>query len=150
MPMAVDDFVLQTEARVDVGILAVAVRRLVQVHVVEVDRVVRDAVEVLRREVEEWFLQQHFAADPVLRRRERVHPRDDARDVVAVVHVLHELRDALGRRHDALELDGVREMAARIELVDNILRIARHVLQLLFAIEELAARDEPEFIFWGV
>ena len=145
-PPAVDDLVLEAEAGVEVAVFAVAVRALVQVHIVEINRVVGDAVEVLRREVQQRLLQQHRAADPILRGGEGVHPGDDARDLVVVIDVFHELRDAVRRRHDALADDLVRQLAALVELVGDGLRVARDVSELLLAVEELRAGDEPEFI----
>ena len=101
-PPAVDNLVVETEASIEVAVLAITVCALIEVHVVEVDRVVRNLVEVLRREVQQRLLQELRAANPVLRRGERVHPGDDACDIVVVVDLLHELRDTVSRRHDAL------------------------------------------------
>ena len=101
-PPAVDNLVVETEAGIEVAVLAITVCALIEVHVVEVDRVVRNLVEVLRREVQQRLLQELRAANPVLRRGERVHPGDDACDIVVVVDLLHELRDTVSRRHDAL------------------------------------------------
>ena len=145
-PPAVDDLVVEAEASVEITVLAVAVCALVEVHVVEVDRVIRDLVEVLRRKVQQRLLQELRAADPVLRRGEGVHPGDDACDVVIVVDILHELRNAVSRRHDALELDRVRELATLIELLDDVFRIAGNVLELLLTIEELGTSDKPELV----
>ena len=75
-----------------------------------------------------------------------MHPRHDACDVILIVDFFHEFRDAVGRRHDAFEDNGVRELAARVELFDDVFGVAGDVLELLLAIEVLAAGDEPEFI----
>ena len=145
-PPAVDDLVVEAKASIEVAVLAVAVCALVEVHVVEVDRVIRNLVEVLRRKVQQRLLQELRAANPVLCRGERVHPGDDACDIVVVIDVLHELRDAVCRRHDALELDRVRELAALIELLDDVFRIAGDITELLLTIEELRTSDKPEFV----
>ena len=147
-PVAVYDFVLQIQAGVDVAVFAVAVRALVEVHVIEVDRIVGDVVQILRCQMEKRFLQEHSAANPVFRRREGMHPGDDAGYVVVVVYVLHELRNAVGRRHDAFVYDLIGQLAAGIELVDHIFRIAVYVAELFFAIQILAAGDKPKFIIF--
>ena len=119
---------------------------LVEVHVVEVNRIIRNLVEVLRCKVQQRLLQELRAANPVLGWGERMHPRDDAGNIVVVVDIFHELRDAIGRRHDALKFNRVRQLAALIELLDNIFSIAGNVFELFFAIEELRTGDKPEFV----
>ena len=82
------------EARLDVPELAVAVRGLVEVHEVEVDVGPRQLDVRLRVQVQERLLQRVESGDPHLRGAERVHPRDDADDVVARVDLEGEAADA--------------------------------------------------------
>jgi hypothetical protein len=104
--VANDDFARQTHAGVDEPGLAVAVGRLVEVHEVHVDRVPRQLGVELRVQVRERLLQDVEAADPHLRRREGVHPQDQARAIGVGIRVQTEARDLVGSRQQRLE-DGL-------------------------------------------
>ena len=119
---------------------------LVQIHVVKVDGIVGDILTILGSQVQQRLLQEHRAANPVLGRGEGMHPGDDACHFLVVVHVLHELGDALSRGHNPLadHLEG--QLAAGVQLVHDIFRIPGHTLQRLLTIEELAASHKPKFI----
>src|SRR5690606_9617023 len=77
LPVSDDDLVLLVQTSIDEAVLTVAVRRLVQVHEVHVDRRPWDALVVLSSQVKQRLLQQLRATDPHLRWRERMHPSDD-------------------------------------------------------------------------
>ena len=83
----------------EVSELPVAVCRLVQVHEVHVDLGPREIAVVLRVQVEEGLAQQRQPADPHLRRRERVHPRDQADARFRCVRLEAQPADRLGARH---------------------------------------------------
>ncbi len=78
LPMADDRLARQAQARADVAEFAAAVRGLVEVHEVHVDVVPWDIAVELGVEVGERLAEDLQAFDPHFRRRERVHPRDDA------------------------------------------------------------------------
>src|ERR1700728_4855638 len=71
-PMADDDLTRDTHAGVDETRLPVAVRRLVQVHEVHVDRIPREITTELGVEMDERLLKRIQPAYPHLRRRKRV------------------------------------------------------------------------------
>ena len=145
-PEAVDHLVMDAQAGVDVAVLAVTMRALVQVHIVKINGCIGYVVQILRREMQQRLLQQLRAANPVLGRRKGVHPGDHTRHLVVVVYILHELRNAICRRHDALADDLIRKPAAGIELCHHILSVPGNIPELFLTIQVLAASDKPEFI----
>ena len=145
-PETVDNLVLEVQAGVQVSVLAVAMSALIEVHIVKVDSVIGNILTVLGSQMQERLLQQHRAANPVLGRREGVHPGDDTSHFLVIVHILHELGDAVSGGHDPFAHYLVGQLAALIELLDNVFRITGHILQLLLTIEELAAGHKPKFI----
>ena len=92
LPMADDHFARLPQPRADVAELAVAVRRLVQVHEVHVDRVPGQIAIELRMQMGQRLLQRLEARDPHLRRRKRVHPADHADAAVAALASRHAWR----------------------------------------------------------
>ena len=96
-PVADDDLAVEAHARVDETRLAVAVRRLVEVHEVHVDRRPRQVAIELRVQMQERLLQGVEPADPHLRRREGVHPEDQAGAVGVGIRLQAELGDLVGR-----------------------------------------------------
>ena len=78
LPVAGDGLAGQPESGLDVGELAVAVGGLVQVHEVHVDLAPGEIAVELGVEMEKRLPQSLQAGDPHPRRRERVHPGDDA------------------------------------------------------------------------
>ena len=78
LPMADDHFPRLVQPRADVAELAVAVRRLVEVHEVHVDRVPRQITIELRVQMGQGLFQRLQSRDPHLGGRKRVHPADHA------------------------------------------------------------------------
>ena len=122
-PVAVNDLVALVKSRVDVGILTITMSRLIQVHVVKVDRIIWNIVQILRSQVQQRLLQQARTANPVFGWRESVHPGNYPGNLVIVVGILHKLRNAFCRGHDALKDDWVRQVARSIQFIDNVLGI---------------------------
>ena len=84
-PVADHHFAAETEARVDEPGLAVSVGRLVQVHEIHVNGLPRQVAIELGVEVKKGLLERSEAADPHLRGREGVHPKNEAGAVVVGV-----------------------------------------------------------------
>ena len=99
-------------------------RTLVEVHVVKINRIIRNVVEILRSQMQQRFLQELRAANPVFSRREGMHPGDYTSNFIMIIDFLHEVRDALSRRHNALANHFIRQLAAGIELFRHIFHIA--------------------------
>ena len=95
----------QAQAREDVGVFAVTVRRLVQVHEVHVDALPGDLDISLGRQVQQGLAQDLEAADPHLRGAEGVHPGDDAEDAVIRAGLEHRSLDGVGVLQDGLPYD---------------------------------------------
>ena len=76
--VACNDLALDAEPCADEPELAVAVRRLVEVHEVHVDAVVGELLVELRVQMEHWLFQGFQRSYPHLGRRECVHPHDNA------------------------------------------------------------------------
>ena len=131
-------------AREGVRVLTVAVRRLVEVHEVEVDGVPRQLDVRLRVQVQQRLGQGVQAGDPHLRGAERVHPRDDAEHVVAAVGLEHRAADGGGVLEDGLPDDVRRDRVGGVEQARDLLRLLGYLAQGLLAVEVLAAGEEPD------
>ena len=128
----------------DVGELAVTMGRLVEVHEVEVDLAPGQAVVGLGVQVQQRLLQGIEPADPHLGRREGVHPRDHADDLVGAVGLEREALDRVALLEHRLPDDRDRDVAAGPEGRRDLLRLLRHLGEGLGAVEVLAAREEPD------
>ena len=127
----------------DVGVLAVTVSCLVEVHEVKVDTAPRQFHVGLGVEVEQWLRDHVEACDPHLGGAEGVHPGDNAEHLVVSVCLKEEAPDRVGTRQDGLPHDLDRDVARGVEDVDNALRLRRHLGESLGAVELLAAGGEP-------
>ena len=144
-PMADDDLAGEAHARMDETRLAIAVRRLVQVHEIHVDRAPRQVAIELRVEMQERLLKGVEPADPHLRRRERVHPENEAGAIVVRIRLHAEFRDLVGRGQERLE-DGFQRQFRRVgERAGDVARIGGDPLQGTRAVEMLGAANEPDF-----
>src|SRR3954470_12058608 len=76
LPKPNDYLPVQAHSARKEGELAIAMRRLVQVHEIHVDSRPRQILIELSVQVDERLLQGLEAADPHLCRRKRMHPRD--------------------------------------------------------------------------
>ncbi len=132
------------EARRDVRVLPVAVRRLVEVHEVEVDRVPRQLDVRLRVQVQERLAELVEARDPHLRGAERVHPRHDAQHAVVRVGVEHRAPDRVGVLEHGLPDHGRRDVRRRVEEARDLLRLLGDLPQRLLSVQVLAAGEEPD------
>ena len=124
--------------------LAVAVGRLVEVHEVHVDLCPRKLAVELGVEVQERLLQGGEPGDPHPRRRERVHPDDEADARIGAVRLETERADRLGGRHDGLVDDPDRHRRRGIERRRDLRSMHVDLGDRLVPVEVLAARDEPE------
>lgn len=104
-PVADDHLSTETQARVDEARLAVAVRRLIEVHEIHVDGSPRQVAVELGVKMEEGLFQQRQPAYPHLRGRKRVHPHHESRAVGCRIGVDADLRDFVRRRKQGLELE---------------------------------------------
>ena len=129
------------QARLDVPELPVAVGGLVEVHEVEVDLAPRQFDVGLRVEVQQRLLQRVEATDPHLGGAEGVHPGDDPDDLVPRVHVEGEATDAVGILEHGFPHDADGELR---KPGDDGLGLLGDLTEGLFAVEVLAAGDEPD------
>jgi hypothetical protein len=90
--------------------LPVAVRGLVQIHEVHVDRVPREVTIELGVEMRERLLKRVQPAHPHFRWRKRVHPQDEAGAVRIGVRVKAKLGDFVRSRQQGLEFGLQREL----------------------------------------
>ena len=102
-PMAHDDFAGQTHARVHEARLPVAMRRLVQVHEVHVDRVPGKVTIELGMEMRERLMKPVQPAHPHFRRRKCMHPKNEPGAVGVGIRVKAKLDDLIRRRQQRLE-----------------------------------------------
>ena len=134
----------QAQAREDVRVFAVPVRRLVQVHEVHVDAVPGDLDIGLGRQVQQGLAQDLEASDPHLRGAERVHPRDDAEDAVVRAGLEHRSLDGVGILQDGLPYDRRRHQVRFVEQAHNLAGLLGDLRQRFLAVQVLAAGDEPD------
>ena len=104
---------LDAHAGLDERELAVAVGGLVQVHEVHVDGRPRQRLVGLGVQVQQRLAERLEPADPHLRRREGVHPRDHADAAVVVAGVEAGPADGVGGGQDRLEDDADRQRRRR-------------------------------------
>ena len=143
-PMADDDLARETHAGVDEARLPVAVRRLVQVHEVHVDRVPGQITTELGMEMDERLLKRVQPAHPHLRRRKRVHPEDEAGAVRVGIRLKAKLGDFVRRGQQGLELGLERELRRGRKRARDLLRVRRDLLERPRAVEMLRAANEPD------
>ena len=142
--MADNDFACETHAGVDEARLPVAVRRLVQVHEVHVDRVPGQVTTELGMEMDERLLQRVQPAHPHFRGRKRVHPEDQPGAVRIGVRVEAKLGDFIRRRQQGLEAGLERELGRVRKRARDLLRVRRDLPERPRAVEMLRAADEPD------
>jgi hypothetical protein len=124
--------------------LAVAVRRLVEVHEVHVDGLPRDVAVPLGVQVQERLLQRVETLDPHLRRGEGVHPPDQPDARVVGVRLEHDPSDRVGRREHRLPDDGHGDPVVAVDHGRDLARLRRDLRERLVAVEGLAAGQEPD------
>ena len=127
-PMADDDLARETHAGVDEARLPVAVRGLVQVHEVHVDRVPGQVTIELGVKMDERLLKRVQPAHPHFRGRKRVHPKDEAGAVRIGVRVEAKLGDFVRRRQQGLEFGLERELGRGRKRARDLLRVRRDLL----------------------
>ncbi|MNG11493.1 hypothetical protein D3C84_950400 [compost metagenome] len=113
-PVTYNDFILFFQSSIDEAVFAIAVSSLVQVHEVHINRCPRNAFIVLSCEVKQWFLQQFCTANPHFCRGERMHPSDNARYFITVVHFFHNVGNFIGTNSQVLQDNWIREHTAII------------------------------------
>ena len=129
----------------DVGILAVAMGTLVEVHEVHVDGVVGNLLVVLCVQMEQGLAQDLQAVNPHLGRGEGVHPGDDADTALVRIGCGHHLGHLMGVVGGAL-VDHLHGQPARlVEAFHHFLGMAVHLHYGITAIQELCARYKPHF-----
>ena len=144
-PMADDDFAVQAHARMQEPRLAVAMRGLVEVHEVHVDRRPGQVAIELRVQVQERLFQRIEAADPHFGRREGVHPEDQAGAILVRIRLHAELRDFVGRGQERLEHDFERQFRRVRQAARHSVSVGRHLLQRSRPVEMLRAANKPDF-----
>ena len=136
------DLAGHAEAGLDVAELAVAVRRLVEVHEVHVDLRPRQRHVGLRVQMEQGFAQRLQAADPHLRGREGVHPGDHADAFVGRGGVEAGAPDGVGRgQHGPPDQADAERRAERLR---DLARLVLDLAQRLLPVQRLAAGEEPD------
>lgn len=146
-PVADDDLAVEAHAAVDKSGLAVAVRRLVQVHEIHVDLLVGDLAVVLGGKMAVGLLQIHKAVDPHLAGTEGVAPGDDARTAGVVVGLAHHVGNLLvGLGRDLVD-HPAGQIARGVQQIRHLGGTAGHGLQHLGSVQKLTAHHKPEFIF---
>ena len=146
LPEAKDDLVVPAHAGEDVPELALAMGRLVLVHEVHVDGVVRDLLVVLRRELAQRLAEVAQARDVVLGRGEGVRPGDDAGALGVHVGLVESGLDHVGREQVGLEHDLEGHLVGRVERGDDLGGVLGDVLEHLVAVEVLGAGAEIEAV----
>ena len=144
-PVSDHDLAAEPHARVDEPGLAVAVRRLVQVHEVHVDRGPGQVPVELRMQVDEGLLEDVQAADPHLGRRERVHPENQPGAILVGVRLLAQFDDLIRGGEQRLVHDLERQFRRSVEPAGDIARVGGDLLQRPGAIEVLRSAHEPDF-----
>ena len=141
-----DDLVVLAQAGDDIAELPVAVRRLVFVHEVHVDGVVRQLFVVLGRKVAHGLLQHGKPLNPHFRGRESVAPGDDADAVVVRVDLL-DRRDDLVRALAGSEVfDG--NGHALVHIVRHLLGVLRNMFENVRAVQRLGTcQPINDFLF---
>ena len=145
LPITHDNFAADTHTGADVSELAVAMSRLVEVHKVHVHRVPRNFAVELRMQMEERFLELLQSVNPHLRRREGVHPCDDADTLLVVVGSLHDGFHFFGRVGRTLidYFDG--EVAAVVQPLDHFITMSVHGDDRIATVQQLCTCNEPYF-----
>ena len=135
-------FMANSELCQDEAVLAVTMCRLIQVHEVHVNGIVRQLLVGLRVKVQKRLLKQLKPLDPHFRRGKCMHPGDDA-DAVVVNHDLFHILDAdLGRLNGRQKLDPDHVPQLLIQEIDHLLAVLPDGLKALSSIKILASRDK--------
>ena len=122
--------------------LAVTVRRLIQVHEVHVNGIIRQLLVGLRVKMQERLLKKLKSLDPHFRRGKCMHPGDNA-DAVIVDHNLFHILDAdLRRLNGRQKLDPDHIPQLLIQKICHLLAVFPDGLKALSAIKILASRDK--------
>ena len=137
LPVAHDDLALNAHAGHDVAVLAVAVCGLVLVHVVHVDGVIGDLLQILRVQVAQGLPVLLKAEDPGLCRGEGVHPGDHACAVLIGIGIVECLADQGVVDQGGLPDDLVGQNAGSVHELDHLLGVRRHVAQALISVQVL-------------
>jgi hypothetical protein len=132
------------EPGLDVPELPVAVRGLVEVHEVHVDRRPRQRGVGLGVQVQQRLAQRVQPGDPHLRRGEGVHPGDDADAGRVGVGLEHRAADRAGVGEHRLPDHPDRAPAGLVERGGDPLGLLGDLLQGLLAVQPLAAGEEPD------
>jgi hypothetical protein len=133
-------------SRLDVAELPVAVGGLVEVHKVEVDLAPGQFDVGLRVQVEEGLLQRVESADPHLRGAERVHPRDDADNLVLGVCLERQTANRVAVLEHGLPHHGHRHVTRCAKGGRDCLRLLGYLLEGLRTVEVLAAGEKPNLV----
>ena len=136
------------QTRHNVAKFAVAVGALIEIHEIHVDLRPWNLRIKLRMKVENRLVQQFETANPHLRRRKRVHPKNDAHALFRLVRLAKLLRDFFGRLYRAAIDSFARDAPTRVKTIDDNLRMSVDLTERLVAIERLRAGKKPNFIFF--
>ena len=150
LPVADHRLAGDPEAGLDEPELAVPVGRLVQVHEVHVDVAPGQVLVELGVQMEERHPQCREPADPHPRRRECVHPGDDADTRGRGVGVSRRGGDPVGRLHDRPVDDPDGDRRRGVQRLDDPLGVGRDLAKRLLAVEVLTTGEEPdlELVQW--
>jgi len=146
-PVADDHLAVEAQAADHEPVLAVAMRRLVEVHEVHVNGGPGDVLVELGVEVGHRLLQGLQPRDPVLGRGEGMHPGDHAGAVRRGVGRQAYIVDLFRRGQHRLIDDAGGDGGGAVQRAGDGLRVLGNLLQHLRAIERLAADQEPDFVF---
>ena len=148
LPVAHDDLPLDAHAGHDVAVLTVAVGGLVLIHVVHVDGVVGDLLQILGVQVAQGLFVLLKAEDPGLGRGEGVHPGDHARTVLIAVRLVEGSADRSIVDQGGLPHDFVGQDAGSVHVSDHLSGMFRNVAQALIAVQILGTCAKPEAIIF--
>ena len=122
--------------------LAVTVRRLIQVHEVHVNGIIRQLLVGLRVKMQERLLKKLKSLDPHFRRGKCMHPGDNANAVIVDHNLFHILDADLRRLNGRQKLDPDHIPQLLIQKICHLLAVFPDGLKALSAIKILASRDK--------
>ena len=129
LPVTHDHLALHAETAEDMTVLSVPVGRLILVHKIHINGVIRNLPVKLCMEVKQRLPVLLQAENPGFGRRERMHPGDDSRASLVRIRLVQSLPDQFIGNERRLPYNLIRKIAGCIQRLHDLLRMLRHVSQ---------------------